>query len=771
MKKTIRFWGLLSAFSLLLCGCSVSKFIPEGLYLLDEVKIESDNKEVKSSEMSLYVRQTPNAKWFSLVKLPLYIYSASGADSTHWMNRFLRKIGDAPRIYDAGLAEETRSQMQQAVQNKGYMGARVELKEEKKGNRLKAIYQITTGEPYTVEHLSFDIPDFKVHDYLMADSTHSLLSEGMILDVNVLDAERQRMTDILQNRGYYRFNKDFITYQADTLSGSKKVDLQLKVLPYQRKREDTPSPHQQYTLRSVNYLLDPNLGTSPAGSLLDMDSVQVEGIKLFYQGTRPFLRPGLVAASNRLRAGELYRARGVQNTYSSFSRFSILKYTNIRFQEVFENDSAYLDAYVTLSKGKNKSLAFEIEGTNSAGDLGAAASVSFSHRNLFKGSENLTLKVRGAYEAVTGLEGYANSNYMEYGVEANLSFPQFMFPFLTSEFKRRSRATSEVSVKYNWQIRPEFERTVASAGWSYRWQNRRNTTHRFDVLDVNYIYMPYRSETFIDYLNYMDEINPLLRYSYEDLLIVRLGYTYTYNSSGASVQKTAQRNSYSIRVNVEEAGNLLYGFSKLFHKHPANGESYRMANIDFAQYIKGDFDFAKNFMIDERNSLVFHVGLGIAYPYGNSKSLPFEKLYFSGGANSVRGWSVRSLGPGGYRGNENTMDYVNHTGDIKLDLNVEYRTHLFWKLKGAAFIDAGNVWNIRNRENQPEGLFKFNRFYKQLAVAYGLGIRFDLDFLILRFDGGMKAINPMYTGKDRYPIIHPDFGRDFAFHFAVGYPF
>jgi outer membrane protein assembly factor BamA len=187
--------------------------------------------------------------------------------------------------------------------------------------------------------------------------------------------------------------------------------------------------------------------------------------------------------------------------------------------------------------------------------------------------------------------------------------------------------------------------------------------------------------------------------------------------------------------------------------------------------VKADIDYAKNFVIDERNSLVFHAGLGVAVPYGNSKSLPFEKLYFSGGANSVRGWRVRSLGPGSYRGDGNTIDYVNHTGDIKLDLNLEYRTFLFWKLNGAAFIDAGNVWNIRNQGIQSEGVFKFNRFYKQLAVSYGLGIRFDLDFLILRFDGGMKAVNPMYTGRDRYPIISPDFKRDFAFHFAVGYPF
>ena len=543
----------------------------------------------------------------------------------------------------------------------------------------------------------------------------------------------------------------------------------MQLHPYRRKKEDPPSQHRQYYIRNVDFMFDVDFAELTSESLKGVDSLRSGGVNFFYKD-KLFLRPQVISDYNYLQSGKLYRNRDVQNTYSALGRLNILKYSNIRFREELEADSAYLDAYVMLTRNKNKSLSFEIEGTNSAGDLGAAASVAYSHRNLFKGSETFTIKLRGAYEAVTGLEGYANSNYLEYGVETSLSFPEFMFPFLSSDFRRRSRATSEVTMKYNWQIRPEFERTVASAAWSYRW-GKRGATHRFDVFDLNYIYMPYRSETFREYLDYMDERNPLLRYSYEDLFIVRLGYTYTYNSSGATTLKTSQRNSYSIRFNIEESGNLLYLFSRMINGSPKNGEAYQMANISFAQYVKTDFDYAKNFMIDDRNALVFHVGVGVAVPYGNSKSLPFEKLYFSGGANSVRGWSVRSLGPGGYRGDSNSLDYVNHTGDIKLDLNLEYRTHLFWKLNGAAFVDAGNVWTIRNREMQPEGLFKFNRFYKQLAVAYGLGLRFDLDFLIIRFDGGMKAINPMYTGRDRYPIISPDFKRDFAFHFAVGYPF
>ena len=676
-------------------------------------------------------------------------------------------MGDAPRIYDARVAEETRMQILGAVQNKGYLGAQVSLEEKIKKNKLDTYYRISSGKPYIISSIDYNVEDYVIRDLLMNDSIHSGLKVGERFDVNQLEEERNKITQFLLNRGYYRFNKDYITFQADTVNGTYRIDLTMNIGLNNMPNSSETSLHRQYSIRNVNYLMD--LDYSPNNGV-NLDTMSYGGINILYD-KKLFLRPGVIDSHNRIVPGKLYSNRDVMSTYSSLSRLGILKYSNIRFVEHLENDSAYLDAFVSLSKNKNKMLSFQVEGTNSAGDLGAAASVTYTHRNLFKGSETFTIKVRGAYEAVTGLEGYANNNYTEYGVESSLDFPEFMFPFLTSDFKKRVNAKSEVSIKYNWQIRPEFERTLASAAWSYRWNSGRRANHRLDVLDINYIYMPYRSNTFIEYLNYMDEVNPLLRYSYEDLFIVRLGYTYTYNSAGVTTQQTAKKSSYSIRFNIEESGNLIYGFSKLIHKKPSDGESFRMGNISFAQYVKTDFDFAKNIMIDDRNSLVFHIATGVAIPYGNSKSLPFEKLYFSGGANSVRGWSVRSLGPGRYHGNSGSLDYVNHTGDIKLDLNVEYRTHLFWKLNGAAFIDAGNVWTLKSRYSDDTGQFAFNRFYKEIAVSYGLGVRFDLDFLILRFDGGMKAINPMESGADRFPVIRPDFSRDFAFHFAVGYPF
>ena len=389
--------------------------------------------------------------------------------------------------------------------------------------------------------------------------------------------------------------------------------------------------------------------------------------------------------------------------------------------------------------------------------------MAYENRNLFNGAEHFSIKLRGAFEAITGLEGYQNQNYEEYSLETRLVFPRFLVPFLSKKFRRQSTAVSELFVSYNMQNRPEFHRRVFSAGWRYRWNDTSGRrSYKVDLLDLNYIYMPWISNTFRDeYLNDVNNINSILRYNYEDLFIMKLGFGMSYNNG-----------SEAFKVNVETSGNLLSGISHAVGGKRNSENQYTLFNIAFAQYVKGDFDYTKVLDIDRNNSLAFHFGLGIAYPYGNSKVLPFEKRYFSGGANSVRGWSVRGLGPGSFKGTDGAIDFINQTGDLKLDLNLELRSFLFWKVYGALFVDAGNIWTLRAYEEQPGGQFRFKDFYKQIAVSYGLGIRFNFDFFILRFDMGMKAINPAYdTKEERYAIFHPDFSRDFAFHFAVGLPF
>ena len=493
---------------LALCtSCSVNKFIPENQYLLDEVKIVSDTKAVKPSLFNSYLRQNPNAKWFNMVKIPMYIYGASGTDSTKRVNRFFRKIGDAPVIYNADVAMKSKEEIEKAVRNMGYIGAKVTIHTEAKKNKLKLFYHIEAGRPYMIRHIAYNIDDLNISDCLQQDSAQSMLFPGMPFDVNVLDAERQRITRLLQNKGYYKFNKDFLVYQADTTRNTYLVDLTLKLLPYQRKKEDPPQKHRQYLVNSVNFIADSEMTPIRKGSFTGFDSLSYKGYNMYYKD-KMFLRPKLLVDFNRIRPGEFYSERDVQNTYSALGRLRMLKYSNIRFKEVNVSDSTKLDAYIVMSKGQNKSVSFEIEGTNSAGDLGAAASISFQHRNVFKGSETFTMKVRGAYEAITGLgQDYVNDNYTEYGVESSLNFPEFMFPFLSSDFKRKIKATSEVGLKFTSQVRPEFSRMLASASWSYRWSDRKHIQHRLDLADINYVYMPSKSPDFQEYLDKMTANN------------------------------------------------------------------------------------------------------------------------------------------------------------------------------------------------------------------------------------------------------------------------
>ena len=277
MKKSAH--PYIYTFIIALCtSCSVNKFIPEDKYLLDEVKIVSDTKEVKPSLFNSYVRQNPNAKWFNLVKVPMRTYCVSGLDSTKWINRFFRKIGDAPVIYDESIASKSQAEIEKAVRNMGYMGATVKLDKNVKKNRLKLAYSIQAGRPYVVRHLAYDINDLMINDYMQQDSAQSMLHPGMPFDVNLLDAERQRITKLLQNKGYYKFNKDFLVYQADTVRNTYLVDLTLRLLPYQRRKEDVPQKHEQYMVRDVNFIADNEImSLQGESSLQNFDSLQYKG--------------------------------------------------------------------------------------------------------------------------------------------------------------------------------------------------------------------------------------------------------------------------------------------------------------------------------------------------------------------------------------------------------------------------------------------------------------------------------------------------------------
>lgn len=714
---------------ILFVGCSPTKFVPEGSYMLSGVEVKSHDKNFDPEGLEAYVRQRGNSRWFSSLKIPLGVYSLAGRDTTRWINRTLRRAGEAPILFDEDQAQRSKEDLERAMQNRGYLNAKAELHTEKKGKSLRAIYDLYPGQSYQIGKLDYEIEDTVLANIILSES--STLTEKRY-SVDALENERKRIVSLLNNNGFYRFHKDFITFEADTtaIPQARQVDLVMHIQGVN---------HPRYLIGNVNYL---------GGN-----------------DEKILLRRKTLESNTAITEGAWYKASDLQKTYNNFARLQAVRYTSIRFNEskVPENGTpGLLDCDVSVSTNKPSTISFQPEGTNTAGNLGAAASLTYENRNLFKGSELLSIQLRAAFEAITGLEGYQNEDYEEYGLEAKLTFPRFLGP-LSKDFRRRSTATTEFTLSYNQQDRPEFHRRLFQAAWRYRWTvPARRASFRFDLLDMNYVYMPWISQTFKeDYLDNSTSRNAILRYNYEDLFIMKTGFGLSYSQA-----------NHSLRANIETAGNLLGGVSSMIKAKRNNNGQRTLFNIAYAQYAKFDFDYVHVASFDAHNSLALHGGFGIAVPYGNSKILPFEKRYFSGGANSVRGWAVRSLGPGKFKGTDGRIDFINQTGDVKLDLNAEFRTWLFWKINGAVFVDAGNIWTLRNYEDQPGGQFRFNTFFKQLAASYGLGLRLNFDYFILRFDAAMKAHDPSgVNGHERFTLVHPNFSRDFAFHFAVGLPF
>lgn len=720
---------------LFIASCSTTKFVPADDYLLKAVKIESEQSDVKASTLMPYVQQRPNSKWFSLFKVPLSLYSMSGRDSTQWGTMFLRGLGEAPVIYDSVKAAASCDNMVMYLQSEGYLHAKASYTVKRKGRKVEVKYKAIPGISYTIDSVNVVIEDDSVHNTLQSLGALDMnLKRGMRFSIQTLDDERKRITNILTKEGYYKFNKDFIKFEVDSTVTPGMVDVTMYLHKYKASNNSPETNHRKYFINKVNFI--------PVNS------------------KRMALRPNVLQNNTTIKEGNKFSAAEVQNTYNNFSRLNAVRFTNIHFDE--NEEDGLLDCGIKVSTRKPNTISFQPEGTNTEGDFGAAATLTYSNNNIFRGSELFSVQFRGAYEAIKGLDGYQNQNYIEYNVETHLAFPRIIAPFLSQNVRYDNSAKSELMFSYNMQNRPEFHRRVLTSAWRYYWKGLHGLSYRFDLIDINFVHMPWISSTFKS--NYLDDTNyrnAILKYNYEDLFIVKSGVNISYSYK-----------NQAFRTNIEVGGNVLNAISHLTKAKKNSDGQYTLFKIAYAQYVKGDFDYTRLLQLDVKNQLALHFGLGIAFPYGNSNILPFEKRYFSGGANSVRGWNVRELGPGKFRGSDGKIDFINQTGDMKLDMNVELRTALFWKFNGAFFIDAGNIWTLKNYKDQPGGQFKFDTFLKQLAVAYGLGLRVNFDYFIVRLDCGMKAINPAYTTSNgHYPIINPKLRRDLSVHFAVGMPF
>ena len=734
----------------LVSSCSSRKCLGEGEYLLDRVVLRCDSPQVRTSELGNMVRQQPNTRLASISKVQLGIYLLANPKRNRWVDRALRRMGEAPVVYDSLSTLRSCHKLQAVIRSRGYLQSTVDFSTVRKRHKISVTYQIHAGRRYYVDSVQTVCLDTAVADEVEAIRGESLMRKGMPYDLNVLASERSRIARYLTNKGYYRFTKEDITFDVDTLCGPDSIKVLMLVNKYVNPETKAISPHLRYKWGKIRFSIDTIGGRS---------------VKI---------RPKVLFSSLSIHPGEYYAETDVQDTYSRLNRIPVIASSNVNISKN-KNDSSLLDADIRITPTKLNSISFGVDGTNTAGDFGVAGEATYQMRNLFRGGELLSLRFRAAFEAIRGLSGYKDQNFFEYNVNASLKFSDIKFPFLSRRFRYQSCGTSELNISFDSQDRPEFHRRVLTAGWKYRWSGSgTHHQHRIDALDVNYVFMPWISDTFRDkYIDNPESRNAIIAYNYQNLFIVRCGYQYEFSSIGnMSPMGIYGKDAYTLRAGIETAGNLLAAITSGSVKHVDERGQRTLFGIAFAQYAKADFDFSRSFRFKHGSSLAIHVGMGVAVPYGNSSILPYEKRYYSGGANSVRGWSVRSLGPGCFRGSNGQVDFINQTGDVKLDMNIECRFKIFWKIDGAAYVDAGNIWTLRDYKDQPGGQFSWSRCWEQIAVSYGLGLRLNFDYFLLRFDTGMKAIDPSYTDKrGHYPFIHPKMSRDFTFHFAVGLPF
>jgi hypothetical protein len=753
----------------MLVACNVTKKVPDGSYLLNKVKIESDVSGFGGSALKPYLRQRPNSSLPLIGKYKLHMYNIVDNDST-WINRQLLRFGEPPVLFNEQLTEISAEQIRLHLNNKGYLSAEVDTTIEKLHKKVNVTYEVTGHEPHRIRSIRDTIrsADTTIHHILQNVRRPEIIREGDLFDLAVLDAGRENLTTLLRNRGYYDLVKDDFYFLADTTVGDHQVDVTLAL-----NNPSDSTQHKQYSIGEVTVINGVNeelLRDSTASHQLD--TTLFRGLRII-SDKEPFLLPRAVYYNTFLRPGRLYSDRIVERTYSSLNGLGPVNQTAINLQRAERNDSSLIDSRITLYPGNLHYMQLGVDGTNSAGDLGVASNITYEHRNFFRGGETFRVRLNAAYEFIRPSDSLdlLDNSYYEYGAEVFLSIPQLLLPWMLNRLQDLPSASTEFAVGANFQKRPEYFRQFFNLSTRFQWSSMDwKLLHVMEPMGVTYVRMPWSSKRFKE-LYMSEEANPILRYSYDEQLIVRTSYNLTYTNYNRISRRAMPKFPFRIRSGLEVAGWLPHLVTGLGGGEQNSSGFYEFFKIPYAEYVKGDIDFSPFYPIDDKRTVAAHLAVGVAYPYGNSTILPFEKRYFGGGANSVRGWSTRTLGPGSYNNDSTLSDFGRRVGDVKLDFSVEYRRKLNRLIELAGFVDAGNIWTIREYSEQPGGLFEWNNFYKELAVAYGLGVRFDLNFLLIRVDGGMKAHNPALAKGSRWTIFKPNFSRDFAFHFAIGYPF
>jgi outer membrane protein assembly factor BamA len=778
---------------LFITSCNPTKYVPEGESLLNENEILINKEGIKKTDLLPYLKQVPNKRIFG-ARFHLGLYNLSNLNKQKWPHSWLRNIGEEPVIYDPYLTKKSKEQIQSYVFSKGYFDGKVTDTVKTANKKSDVLYNVDLYRPYTIRNLKYEIADSNIKSLCFFDSVNCEIVRGKPYDVDVLQAERTRFERFIRDHGFYGFSNDYIAYKIDSTVGNRQVDIKYNVRNFSGVDPNgriTSGPFAIYSLKNVYIYPDytPNEALERGEAYLkSLDTTFYRGYYFVTSRKVPEVKYDLIIQSLFLSAGSVYNVTSTEQTQAHLLSLKIYRLVNINYNDSKENENIKgielkLDCNIQLTLLSQQSYKIELEGTNSAGNLGGALNLVYQHKNLFHGAELFSTKLKGAYAAYAQKDKPLSSTE-EYGLETSLRLPKFMIPFVRLEgFVTKYNPYTTFLAAYDYQKLPVYTRTIANITFGYNWKAGFYQEHILNPFQFNIVKLP-RSSLDSAFFAQVQKS----RYQtagYMDVLTLGGNYSYIFNNQKI---KNA-RHYWFLRVNLETSGNFLsalYALSGAKKQADSTvsstgssksdyGTSYHLFRQSFAQYVRTDIDLRYNYKFNDLSSIVYRGFFGIGIPYGNSRAIPVDKQYFGGGANGIRAWQVRSLGPGSYNpkppGSPSNI-LLNETGDIKLEANAEYRYKLFWILEGAVFIDAGNIWSIKKDPAREGAEFRLNKFYKDIAVGTGTGFRFDFKFVIARVDIGMKLRDPLLTGTSPWIFLNGPYHLEhFIIVLGIGYPF
>jgi outer membrane protein insertion porin family len=775
-KKKFLYSGVL-LFILLTCSCNNTKYLPAGedLYVGSVIKVESkdlvkDKKNIKT-ELNKFARPKPNERILWL-RPKLWIYNVAGPNPKKGVKKWLKKKwGEAPILLSDEHPKENADLMTNRLNSLGYFDSNVKYKVSSSKRKATIEYIAIVSKPYTLSKITFPEMQDDLSTRIKTTEEKSLLKVGDQYNLDRIKDERVRIDYELKNSGYYFFIPDYLLFKADSNSTDKTISLQLTVKP------DAPKKAKvAYVLNNI-YILPSYSLTKDSTRSGRTDTIEYEGYH--YINTDSAFHPSAIVRAVFLKKGDSYSRKAHNLTITRLMGMGVFKFVSVTFVDSVVNAQGLLDVWINLTQLEKKSLQVQIQTvTKSNNYTGPAITLSYKNRNLSKGAELFIFNIDGSFETqLTGEKKGLNS--FEVGANTQLFVPKFITPFKvrneSSQFVPKTKFDLGIRVLQRVEY---FNMNSANFAYGYTWKETAQKEYQIDPISINFAKLIKTTDAFEKLL----QDNTFLRKSFEQQFTLGSKSSFTYNS----IIGSEKRNQYYFNTTLDLSGNVAYLFQSLLNKRSPEASKeitqdapYKLLGYEYSQYSRISTDIRYYLTVDKDNKIATRVIAGVGIPYGNSTTMPYIKQFFSGGSNSIRAFLPRTVGPGTYKvpDSVSTRVFLDQAGDMKLEGNIEYRFTIISVLKGAIFLDAGNVWLIRKHAELPGGEFRLTTFQKELAMGSGFGLRVDVSFFVLRLDLGIPLRKPYLPEHERWVADDIRFGSypwrkdNLVLNIAIGYPF